>query len=398
MSQVSDYNIANASGASVRADLNAVFSAIKTLNSGGSDPSNTEAFMPYVDTADSNTLKIRNAANNAFVNVGSVNQPNLGLLPVSGGTMTGALTLPNQSAGTPSINFGDSSTGIFRRGSNQIGFTFSGTEKIFADQNGLTLMNRSDVRFSESSGNGVNYVALQAPASVANNLTFNLPGLDGSNGQVLKTDGNGNLSFTTVTTFSGAASALTGNTLASGVTASSLTSVGTLGSLTVSGNIAANGNINGDGSTNISSINQVAATTHKATRFRSNDSSSPVFQNSSGTETAAGRLVRACVEFDSFRGGNASDNFASIQGQFNVSSITDHSEGLFSANFTTAVPSNATTSALIDIDRFTFNNHCVIYLENTSGAGTSSVKVRITSPSNSTHVLDKNSVNIAVFA
>ena len=44
MSQVSDYNIANASGASVRSDLNAVFDAIKTLNSGGSDPSNTSPF------------------------------------------------------------------------------------------------------------------------------------------------------------------------------------------------------------------------------------------------------------------------------------------------------------------------------------------------------------------
>ena len=69
MSQVSDYNIANASGASVRSDLNAVFDAIKTLNSGGTDPANPEAFMPYVDTADSNNLKIRNAANNGFTTV-----------------------------------------------------------------------------------------------------------------------------------------------------------------------------------------------------------------------------------------------------------------------------------------------------------------------------------------
>ena len=85
MSQVSDYNIANASGASVRSDLNAVFQAIQTLNSGGSDPSNPLAFMPYVDTADSNNLKIRNAANNDFVTVGSVNETNLGLLPKAGG-------------------------------------------------------------------------------------------------------------------------------------------------------------------------------------------------------------------------------------------------------------------------------------------------------------------------
>ena len=81
MSQVADYNIANASGASVRSDMNSVFDAIKTLNSGGSDPANPEAFMPYVDTADSNNLKIRNAANNGFTTVGSVDSANLGLLP-----------------------------------------------------------------------------------------------------------------------------------------------------------------------------------------------------------------------------------------------------------------------------------------------------------------------------
>ena len=91
MAQVSDYNIANASAASVRSDLNAVFDAIKTLNSGGTDPTNPEAFMPYVDTADSNNLKIRNASNNGFTTVGSVDEANLGLLPKAGGTMTGPL-------------------------------------------------------------------------------------------------------------------------------------------------------------------------------------------------------------------------------------------------------------------------------------------------------------------
>ena len=34
MSQVTDYNIANASGASVRADINLVLDAIKTCNAG----------------------------------------------------------------------------------------------------------------------------------------------------------------------------------------------------------------------------------------------------------------------------------------------------------------------------------------------------------------------------
>jgi len=259
MAQVSDYNIANASGASVRSDLNAVFDAIKTLNSGGSDPSNTAAFMPYVDTADSNNLKIRNAANNAFVTVGSVDSDNLGLLPRAGGTMTGVLALPSQSAGTPSVHFGDSTTGLFKKASNQIGVAASGTEQLFLDQNGVTLNLQNEIRFGDA--NSSHYIGLKAPTTITSNFTLSLPTADGSNGQFLKTDGSNNLSFASV-----AASDLTGNTLASGVTASSLTSVGTLTSLTVSGSITgsiASSNISGAlftlGSTSVSRGNTITA-------------------------------------------------------------------------------------------------------------------------------------------
>jgi len=354
MAQVSDFNVANASGASVRSDLNAIFSAIKTLNSGGSDPSNPEAFMPYVDTADNNNLKIRNSANNGFTTIGSVNTANLGLLPRAGGVMTGVLGLPNQTAANPSVHFGDTTTGFFRKGSNQIGVSASGTEQLFFDQNGIFLGLQNEVRFGDA--NSSHYASIKAPSTINSNYTLTLPANDGNSNQFLKTNGSGVLSFATITTFSGAASALTGNTLASGVTNSSLTSVGTLGSLTVSGNISANGNINGDGNTNISSISTLTTTnanttTTKATQFRSNNSSTPVFQNSSGSESAAGRLVRMSVNFDSFRGGSATDNFTSIRRSFNVSSITDHG-----------------------------------------------VRVRICSATDSGKVLDKNSVNVVCFA
>ena len=198
MSQVSDYNIANASGASVRSDLNAVFDAIKTLNSGGSDPSNTAAFMPYVDTADSNNLKIRNAANNAFVTVGSVDSANLGLLPRAGGTMTGQL-LADDSAGAsaPAIAFdGDTDTGIFRVGANTMGFATAGVERVEISDAGLDMSNGLPIRFQDSSG--APFVALKSPSSVSSNVTFTLPGADGSNGQMLQTNGSGALSFTTV--------------------------------------------------------------------------------------------------------------------------------------------------------------------------------------------------------
>ena len=51
------------------------------------------------------------------------------------------------------------------------------------------------IKFNEGTNNGTHFVALKSPNSVASNLTFTLPGTDGSNGHLLTTDGSGNLSF-----------------------------------------------------------------------------------------------------------------------------------------------------------------------------------------------------------
>ena len=194
MSQVSDYNIANASGASVRSDLNAVFAAIKTLNSGGSDPSNTSAFMPYVDTADSNNLKIRNAANDGFTTVGSVNSANLGLLPRSGGTMTGQLLGDDSSvAGSPAYAFdNDTDTGMFRSGANTIGFSTSGTARVSISDAGLDVVNGLPIILQDSSGSP--FVSLKSPSALSGNVALTLPSSI-TNGGFLQTDGSGNLSF-----------------------------------------------------------------------------------------------------------------------------------------------------------------------------------------------------------
>ena len=53
----------------------------------------------------------------------------------------------------------------------------------------------SSVNLVEGSSNGSNYVALKSPDTLAANLTYTLPGTDGSNGQVLSTNGSGALSF-----------------------------------------------------------------------------------------------------------------------------------------------------------------------------------------------------------
>jgi len=55
----------------------------------------------------------------------------------------------------------------------------------------------AEIRLPEDTDNGSNYVALKAPNTLASDLTFTLPSADGTNGQVLKTNGSGVLSFVT---------------------------------------------------------------------------------------------------------------------------------------------------------------------------------------------------------
>lgn len=422
--QVPNKNIDNASGQVVRLDIENTLKATAANNFG--PLSSGGELLPcefFAQSDQSKKLFIRGTTGGSVADqthtplneratlfeVGNLDEDNLGLLPKTGGAMSGQLlgdAASSGGVGTPAFSFdGDTDTGMFRQGSDTLGFATGGTQKLQIDNTGITVFGNTTASRSlvlrEASNNGTAQVSIKCRNNLSGgSYTLTLPASDGSSGQFLQTDGSGLLSFATVTTFSGAASALTGNTLASGVTASSLTSVGTLtglsvnGGLTVSQNITANGNINGDGSTNISSINQVSATTHKATRFRSNNSSTPVFQNSSGSETAAGRLVRAFCHFDSYRGGAANDNYASVRRSFNVSSVTDHSEGVFTINFSTNLPNRSTTTTAIDYHRFTFNNHCQCYLDSENGANAGNVKIRIISSTNSSGVLDKSSVNV----
>lgn len=60
-----------------------------------------------------------------------------------------------------------------------------------------TLANQASARFAEASVNGTNFVGFQAPASIVTDLTWTLPSADGTNRQVLQTNGSGVLSFAT---------------------------------------------------------------------------------------------------------------------------------------------------------------------------------------------------------
>ena len=94
-----DYDIANASGASVRADINAVLLAIITQNSGNSAPTTTYPYMWWADTSN-DTLKVRNSANTGWINIGNLTQAYLGLAPQDSPTLTGSPTAPTAAANT----------------------------------------------------------------------------------------------------------------------------------------------------------------------------------------------------------------------------------------------------------------------------------------------------------
>ena len=112
------YVIDNGTGAAVRTKLNQITAAINSTNSGAGDPPINSAFQMHIDTS-SSLLKIRNAANNAYITIGNVATANLGLAPVAGATFTGdvihnyttALQIP---VGTTAQRPGSPSTGDFR--------------------------------------------------------------------------------------------------------------------------------------------------------------------------------------------------------------------------------------------------------------------------------------------
>lgn len=124
-----DMLVDNDTGRNVRLDINDALAALVSNSSGATEPSTMFAFQLWADTTN-NLLKIRNAANNAWITVGTLSAVNLGLLSLAGGTLTGALLLATAgSASSPDLSFsGDSNTGIFRAGADLLGWSAGGVE------------------------------------------------------------------------------------------------------------------------------------------------------------------------------------------------------------------------------------------------------------------------------
>lgn len=125
-----DYIISNASGASVRADINSVLAAIITNNSGATAPATTYSYQLFANTT-TGVLQMRNAANSAWIDIGTMASTGLGLLSLTGGTMTGALLAAVGTVSLPGLSFsGDPDTGAYRQGANALGLVAGGVEYL----------------------------------------------------------------------------------------------------------------------------------------------------------------------------------------------------------------------------------------------------------------------------
>lgn len=192
-----DYIIGNQSGAAFRSDLNNGLAAIVSQNSGAAQPSTTYAYQSWADTT-TGLLKIRNAANNAWITVGTLAAVNLGLLSLAGGTLTGALLADDGgTAALPAIAFdGDPNTGIFRPAADQLGIATNGVERVKFSTSEVVLNDGgADVDFRVEGDTKANLFKVDAGADtvIIDGLTH--PSADGSADQALVTNGSGVLSF-----------------------------------------------------------------------------------------------------------------------------------------------------------------------------------------------------------
>ncbi len=289
---VSNFNIDNASGQTVRLDIQACLKALQGQSAETSDLASSQcvAGMWFL-RSDTNTLKIRGSGS-TFTTVGNIDEDNLGLLSKSGGTMTGPLLIDDSSsASTPALSF-DTNTnlGLFRNSANIMGFSSGGAEQMIFDANGITLRSQNEVRFGDSDSS--NYVGIKAPSTVSSsNKTITLPDETGTLLTSASSIANSNLANSSVTV---------------GSTAINL----------------------GASATTVSGLTTLTSTNLQATNIKDTSGN-----NSSTTEQIAQGRAKAWATIN----GDASP--VSLRDSFNISSVTYNStDETFTLVFTNAMP------------------------------------------------------------
>ena len=375
MAQVTDYDVANAAGNVVRQDINDILAAIKTLNSG--TQANLGTTSPYQLFADSTNqkLKIRSgsgdnaAASATFFEIGDLESPNLGLLPKSGGAMSGVLELDDaNSASTPALCFdGDEDTGLFRKAANVMGFSSGGAEQMVFDANGITLRQQNEIRFGDNDSS--HYVAIMSSHAVGTSFTLKLPTAQGANGTYIHNDGSGNLSFQPATVIIGSTTINVG-----GNAASAISGLTTLGLTTLNATEVKSNNYRDQNGNNSFTASQVASLI--------------------GGGTTGGGVARAFVNFQG-------TGTVSVRAGHNVSSITDNGTGDYTVNFTTNLADANYTPVSMTLSHDTQGNQITTVVRGSSTGGPSTMTTsacRITrGGTTGNHFTDGQSIYFAAF-
>jgi len=142
---------------------------------------NTTFVLPAADGSANQVLKTDGSGNLSFVDQTTDTNTNLGN---SDQTLSDDRTIDVDGN---NLIIENSSTEIARIFSN--GY-IRGTGRLIVDGNGTV---GGVVRVSDADSS--NYVDLQSPTTLSGNIAFTLPSADGTSGQVIQTDGSGNLSF-----------------------------------------------------------------------------------------------------------------------------------------------------------------------------------------------------------
>ena len=133
-----------------------------------------------------------NTISGAAVISGNINSSGTTNTFSGGNILSGTNTISGSAIISGNIN-SSGTTNTFSGGNIFSGTnTFSGTNVFSSD---VTLNAQKDLRFADSDSS--NWVAFQAPATVASNVTWTLPAADGTSNQVLATNGSGTLSWAT---------------------------------------------------------------------------------------------------------------------------------------------------------------------------------------------------------
>ena len=145
----SGFTVDNGTGLVVRTKLNQIIAALSTVNQGSGDPTiGVAAYVPHID---GNTLKIRNAANNAFITLGDVSQTNFGHAGLSA-----ANTFTSTNIFQEDVTFDGATAGrdvVFDRSDNALEFA-DNAKAVFGTGADLSIYHNGSVSRIEDSGTG----------------------------------------------------------------------------------------------------------------------------------------------------------------------------------------------------------------------------------------------------